>query len=514
MAEYLHSFEFWFGAVLLLASQVAKFYELNSFDPVFGERSTLIPNLRADDFAGPRAFRGMLFAFLAITFLVYLVLCAASPTLLTGWAEVTDAVGDPNKYSESVPFPLYIAAALMGLTQPIPGWTTIANLQRNIFHFWIGVPKKVVETAMYLSNQVRDRAHSSGTLNAEVEKLTSDAWVRRIDPYADTVFYRQQIERMELDKEAELKEVLSGSNREKKGIIEQLIYAASVATVRESGGKALPRLAEHLDVEMPPAPPSPRDLGAGALLFIVALTVLWFLIPMLDSFVEQIAGARPRDFWPNTLGLSGQYILSQVVPIFLSVTVMLSMWSSSILTTNDQDTPVEGAFNRYASLLLAVVIIVITYDYVQAIFDTGYFRRDFTGSTAEFFLTRLPFNVLHSLIAASACFVILLHIGKNGATASKTEVAASGALLAVVVALVSSFYSEARLLYQYDMKGGLDFVALVVLLNVLSALLAFAAAIFYFRRRIAATRPRRGQLAHPQTPNLVPVVNAGGLFEQ
>jgi hypothetical protein len=154
MSELIASAEFWFGAVVLCAYQIARFSELSAVDPALSARSALIPNLRASDFAGRFTFVATLSLFLAASFAVYLGLCALSPTVLHGWARVSGAAptADLEEFIRSVPYPLYIAAAFMGLTQPaIPVLSKFGDMQRNLFHAWMGVPRRVVDTSSFLS---------------------------------------------------------------------------------------------------------------------------------------------------------------------------------------------------------------------------------------------------------------------------------------------------------------------------------------------------------------------------
>jgi len=184
MSSLLLSTEFWFGAAVLGAYHFAKFSELSSLDPDVAARSAQIPNLRAIDFAGKLAYCSALAAFLAVTFLTYLVLCSISPTILLGWAQVSGAKLDTDltKFIDSVHYPLYIAAAFIGFTQPgIPVLSQIGNAQRNAFHAWMGVPTRVMNTSGWFSNQIFTRSPGAKQLAKEIQMLLSDGWIQRID---------------------------------------------------------------------------------------------------------------------------------------------------------------------------------------------------------------------------------------------------------------------------------------------------------------------------------------------
>lgn len=134
MFALFNSTEFWFGLVVLSAYQCGKFRELNLVDPSVTERSSVIPNLRASDFAGKNAYVSSLIVFLLATFVGYTLLCAASPTVLRGWFEVTKSPVNTADFVNKVPYPLYIAAAFMGLTQSaIPGFAALGDFQKNFF---------------------------------------------------------------------------------------------------------------------------------------------------------------------------------------------------------------------------------------------------------------------------------------------------------------------------------------------------------------------------------------------
>ncbi|HST95988.1 MAG TPA: hypothetical protein VLJ78_14540 [Microvirga sp.] len=520
MSDLMSSAEFWFGAFVLCIYQVAKFSELNSLDPSFSARSAIIPNLRASDFAGRFLFYGSLTAFLLATFLGYLLLCAASPRLLAGWAKVTGLQGNPEDFVKSVPYPLYIAAAFMGLTQPaIPILSKIGDMQRNVFHAWIGVPKRVVGTSTFFSNQILARSPDRDGLGRELQKLVSDSWLNRIDTYADTVFYRQQISRLKLNEDGQIEDILKGSKRELKGLIEQLVYAASLATVRESGGKGLLRLAADLGVTVPTNSAPLKDYLAGGVLCLIGMTLLWFLVPMFDKLaLEHLQG--DWDFWPNDLQGTAQYLLSHAVPVFVATVITLAMWSRRLEAArqeSDSDIKTESEFvgelENYAGLILTLVLIVVLYDFAQALYDFGSFQASMARSPYEFIIKNVPFYVLHSFVPILACFVILLYVGRLGNSAAKANTFASAGLLVLVVGFASAFYAMARLYYQFNGAKGLDFIVLVVAVNVTAALLALATAALFGKRQIAARRRRSQQAVPPQvSTNVLPgaTLPAGG----
>lgn len=486
MSDLFISTEFWFGAAVLGAYQFAKFSELSSLDPEVAARSALIPNLRAIDFAGKVTYSATLVAFLAATLLIYFLLCKVSPTILLGWAQVSGA--SPNDdlatFVDSVNYPLYIAAAYIGFTQPgIPLLSNIGNVQRNLFHAWMGVPSRVLSTSSFFANQVFTRSQDTKELAKELRLLISDAWVERMDAYADAEFYRAHLARLKLEDEAEL---LKGTRRELKILTRQLIDVASLATVRESGVASLARLAGDLRVSMRCDPGWAKPFLAGGTLFFIGMTLLWNLIPAFDSQAARFLSAGSKlDFWPNNLEFSGQYLISQAGPIFLATGVALATWLSAFdraqMAPVDKPRPLPGMaahFNRYAGLFAFVVVGIVFFDIFQAFFDYGAYKSDGTGGFWTFIQSNLPFYLLHSFISLVVCFVVLLYMdGHMRQLQWRTGSAVS--LLVAGVAAASLFYAAAQVQYKFEVPfgpNGVDFAVLMVVLNVSAAVLAFASA--------------------------------------
>jgi hypothetical protein len=509
MSDLFLSTEFWFGAAVLGAYQFAKFNELSSPDPGFAARSALFPNLRAIDFAGRLTYFSTLVAFLAATFLIYFVLCKVSPTILLGWAQVSGASPseDLETFVGSVNYPLYIAAAYIGFTQPgIPLLSNIGNVQRNLFHAWMGVPSRVMSASSFFANQMFTRSQDTKELAKELQVLISDAWVERIDAYADAEFYRAHLAQLKLDDEAEL---LKGTRRELKILTRQLVDVASLATVRESGVASLARLAGDLRVSMPPNPGWPKAFLAGGTLFFIGTTFLWNLIPTFDSAAARLlsAGAK-HDFWPADLSFSGQYLISQAGPIFLATGFALATWVSAFdraqTATVDKPRPVGGIaahFNRYAGLFAFTVIGIVLFDVFQAFFDYGAYKAGRAIDFVTFIQSNLPFYLLHSFISLFACFMLLRYMDDGGQT-PRRRTASTISLLVAGVALASLFYAAAQVQHKFNMPfgpNGADLAVLMVVINVSAALMAFACAALC--KRHAETSPNAPQRQDlPRTP--------------
>ena len=509
--------EFWFGAAVLVAYQFAKFSELSSLDPDFAARSAPFPNLRTIDFAGKSTYFATLGAFLIATLAIYYILCKISPTILLGWAQVSGATvnDDLKSFIDTVNYPLYIAAAYIGFTQPgIPLLSNIGNMQRNLFHAWMGVPTRVMSTSSFFANQIFTRSPDTPQLAKELQVLTSDAWVQRIDAYADAEFYRSHLARLKLDDEGEL---LKGTRRELKILTRQLVDVASFATVRESGVSSLGRLAADLRVSMTSNHGWPKAFLAGGTLFFIGITFLWNLIPTFDHLAAQFLSAGARyDFWPNNLQFSGQYLISQAGPIFLATGIALATWASAFgrAQTALYKPPalpgIAGHFARYSGLFACTVVGIVLFDVFQAFFDYGAYRTGATSDFLNFVQVNLPFYLLHSFISVFVCFVLLLYMDDRKQEGQRTL--SKIAVLVAGVALASLFYAVAQVQHRFNVPfgpNGADLAVLMIVINVAAALMAFACAALC--KRQAELLPDDAQpLVRQDAPRMAVAPVAGG----
>ena len=497
MWNLFSSMDFWFGTAVLGAHQIAKFREISIPELQFAARQPLIPNLQTRDFAGKLTFFLALAGFLVATFATYFILCVVSPGILEGWAKVSGAPAgvELTKFVDSVHYPLYIAAAFIGLSQPgMPFLAKIGNMQRNFFHALMGIPRRLVNRSTFFANQILARSSANKDLARELQLLVSDAWVERIDDYADTDFYRAQLDRLKLVDDADRKEALRGSRRELKNLIQQLVDAASLATVRESGIGSLDRLAADLNVDTQIEPDIAKAFLAGGILFLIGLTFLWTFIPLLDGLAHHLTTGR--DLWPADLTFSGQYLVAQATPIFLASGVAVATWLTAFRRSDAANrsgaplTPGLAAhFNRYAGVFAWVVIGVVVFDLFQAFFDYGFFKEGVAAGFLAFIPANLPFYLLHSFVSLVICFALLFYMDSREERMTWKTAPVLG-LLMLAVALISLLYTAARV--QFGMKdmpfgpNGVDMAVLIGLINVSAAVLAFACAAMCKRHGKAA----------------------------
>lgn len=482
MFEFLKLSEFWFGAVVLSVYQVGKFSELNSLDPQFVGYSH-ISNLRTWDFAGTRAFIWTLFIFLIVTFALYTAACFVSPSIIAGWVQVTydpASAAEVATYVKSVPYPLYLCALFMGLAhQAIPGVSRIANLQRNLFHYWIGVPRVALGEAESAATQIFGRSTTKESLGVELDTLLSAPWIAAIHGFADTRFYKNEIDRLKLDSTEAIADAKNGSMRELKATIEQLIAGCAIATVRQTGSRGLKQLAAALKVT--PAdklPPISQALLVGALWYVFGLTVLCFVVPMLVQPVRSILGPAP--YWPSEIYPTAIYILAQVVPILISG-LLMAVFAPQSLNGNAAGETLTATFVRHAGFLAFTLFFVILYDYLQSFSDYGLNRESFSGTLGSFLANWLPYHALHAFISVSVIFIIIRHFGDREHLLDRLRIARTVVALVLTSGLLSGFYATARMMFQYKTFAP-DFLLLVIALNATAALIAFAAILSAVRR--------------------------------
>ena len=510
MWEILSSADFWFGAAVLGAYQIAKFREISVSDPDIVARQSLIPNLQARDFAGRPAFFLALGSFLAVVFATYFVLCNVSPVILEGWAKVSGASEgvELDAFVDSVHYPLYIAAAFIGFTQPgIPLLSNIGNVQRNLFHAFIGVPRRVMTTSTFFANQILARCIDNKELAKELHLLVSDAWLERIDEYADTDFYRAQLARLKLDDEAEIKEALKGSQRELKNLTRQLVDIAALACVREGGMGSLSRLADDLHVATEDDPDLAKAFLSGAILFLIGMTFLWNVIPLFDGLAMRFLSAGPEfDLWPNDLKFSGQYLVSQAAPIFLASGAAIAVWlgafrrsRTSNVSGHRSPSSLAEHFNRYAGLFASIVIGIVVFDLFQAFFEIGFYKSGSASGFWAFIPANLPFYLLHSFISLVVCFVVLLYMD-DGLAQLRGRAAPMLGFLTLGVGLISVLYVATRIEFAFGKEfgaNGLDMAVLIAAINISAAMLAFASAALCKRQAETSRRNRQSVLAGP-----------------
>ncbi|HEY2872733.1 MAG TPA: hypothetical protein VGJ56_12480 [Reyranella sp.] len=502
MTSLLGSTQFWFGALLLCAFQFAKFNEIKPLDAGLKGWSA-VPDLHARDFVGLLPYRVTLALFVAVTLAGYVVLCLASPSLIGGWMRIVGQqtqAAEIDKIAQSSAYPLWIAAAFMGLAhQTIPGLARISNVQRDMFHDLVGIPRALVETSSRFSTQILAQSLDKRGRGERLALMCSDRWRADIEEIADIAFFEAQLRRLKLDGEDDLKDARGGSVRELRAAIEQVVCVACIATVRKSGAEALADLAGHLGVEKPrPQPSLWHDLLAPALGCFTALIVLLFLLPMLTPLMARLMGGEAI-FWPSgdeALSASAVYLVGLVVPVLVAAAILAS-WTAGKADAARK----SGSTSGSAGALIVIGLFVVAYDLGQTVWDYGFNNFKLDTGTGQFIGHMVPFIALHALVVMAICGFIQWRVAQPG-SATPTRRTLDVLETVLVAAIVASFYGWARINYQWGKPQPFDLVPLTVLLNAAAAVMAFVAYRSIWRRR----QVRVGECAAPATP--LPVVAA------
>jgi len=474
MWELLASTQFWGGAFLLLCFQIGKYGELNQEDEDLRRWAGVIPNLSARHFLNFSSYIGTLTAFLLVSFAGYLAVCVISPSLIAGWVRVTTASADATaieSYIESVPYPLFIAAAFMGLAhQTIPGFSRIANLQRDVFHELVGVPGVVAATATDYSIQLWSKLGSDDQRRKFLSDLMVSDWHTSMRRYADVGFFDYEVSR----RSDGASDVIAMTPTELKIRLEQVVYIAAIAAVRKGGGKALRGLGRDLGVDVSDRMRVPfRGLIAGGLVSVVTLTMLWFGIPLIAPVVDYLNGPQDLAFWPagvDALKSSGIYLLAQTVPI-LAATLTLIVVVSPRLEDVSKELSFRGIIEKYALLLLGIALLVIVFDYAQIISDYGIYSAQITSTPLRFFWLWAPYNLLHATISLVVCIILLNYIVRGEVVTAGVSITYVS-LIVTFSLLLALFYAFVRLRFDYQLPIAIDYLVIIGLLNVVGALIS------------------------------------------
>lgn len=480
---------FWVGAVVFLLSQWGKFCEFGSISGNNPDaRPTLILRLKPRDLTNARTFHGALAAFLIVSFFIYLLLCLLPSGVVGGWIKLETGKALTTPFEEPQLYPLLVASILIGITQPIPAFDRIANFQREVFHSWIGIPEMVQDAAATYSQEILARAQSDALLADEIQNILNAKWIAGIGDFSDIRFFNDHLNRVGLDKTISVADVIGGSIREKKFVIQELVLAACIAGVRKSGGASLPKLAAALGVSnvQEEVPGLASRLGGGLLIVLLCAIVLWPVLPMpmLRDWIQNTFSITNKNFWPQNLYSSGQYIMVNFVPMILSTLIAIV----SIRPMDDIDSKeirsIVQILNRYALTILSIFLLMMVYGYLQALFDIGNSTGTYPYNNLDFIISRIPYFSLQALIPALGAFILTIFLVRPDLRRSSAE-KLSWAILLVLVAVAASFFNAiVRAQYQFDAgnQPQLDFILLIVGLNALSAVVTFLLASLVIRQ--------------------------------
>ena len=522
MWQSLYQQSFLIGAVLVLIYQTAKFSELNLGDPVTRRYFALLPGAQVRDFAGPYAYHFALAAFLLVSLVVYFLFCNISPTLLAGAAKLLGGA-DAEKLVQEIPYPLYIAALFMGLTQPIiPGLSQFEAAQRDFFHNQIDVPRRIIDLSEALTSAIEARAGSDRErLAAEVQKLSSADFMESLLPYGDLAFYKLQLENLEIGNGALDGVIKDSSAKELRKLIERLVLSALVAVMRKSGPNSLIKVAERLDVHSPTV--AHRNfvtlivsLIPSGMLFFIGCLVIAHALYWLGGPIEGLFGkSADHSLWPSSLDFAERAVLTIAIPIISCL--FAALW---LVGARPRDQGSDPGFAPPASLiddlvnfirsnpqvLVLCILISVVLNVGQMFYEYGTFHLPPEARS----VSRLTLPVIQSFIAVAVCLVATWHLAPAAPGAAHRGLSFGGTALIIAVTAGSiALLSDLTFMDQYlavhpgDYPGG-DHVLFSVLANVLVSVCAFASVAVFF-----GTRRKLGSVNPPQA-----IVHEGDLKEQ
>lgn len=489
-----------FGATLLAVFQAAKFAELDVTDPVTNRYVSLLPGATAKDFAGRSTYYITLVFFLLVSLILYYLVCLISPQVLGG--AVKQFTGTSPQF-EGMPFPLYVAALFMGLTQPVlPGLIKLEEALRTFFHDQIEVPRRVIDFSESLIAAIDARSGSDRRqLAKEVRTLIDDAWLQRLKSGGDLPFYKLQMERLELgDPTTAAKTLKDSSPKELREFIEKLVLFNLIAVIRRSGPQHLVQVAEwsQTPLRLPPSNVGRfvSSLVLSGLVFGIAILAIWYVLYLLGQQVENYFNFPPKTaLWPNERWLG--VALAQIVPaIFVALLISVYM-----LPKQHPDRAAKHHIGKNVGITIdflvdfahsTVSIIVFCFITSLAInviaefyqYGISIIVKDVT-SPAKFMII---FAKTFPSLAVSYC--ALLYLSREGAGRPLSfgmmsiVVALAVTVLALLVALIFLHWDYLPAFPDIAaVNSGWDYVIFYVVANVLVSECAFATVIGFFHAR-------------------------------
>jgi hypothetical protein len=484
------------GAVLILVYQASRFGELNRADPNSGRYMALVPEARARDLADPHAYNLALAVFLTTSFIAYFLICQLSPDVLAGAAKLFAGDFDVKKAMRGAPYPLYVAALFMGLTQPIfPGLSRIKDAQRNFFHEQIAVPGRVVDLFTSLTEAIEDRARGDKRLLAdEVRKLASNGFLKTLSSQGDAAFYKAQLDKLGIGNGALEMVLRASSTKELHVLIEQLVMHALIAVMRRSGAKAMAELAKSLGAQIP----AQKDSGLKDVLARLVAVGVPFSIGLLTIAFVLLWLGRPVNYlfsrgasvtlWPSTL----DYVFAELEAIVPSIIVCMviamfvlvprrSPKADAVTLSHSGLTNLLDFFQTNASVFGLCMMSAIIIKVGQMFREYGTFLENGGTHSASFLV--LP--VIQSFIALAACLVTTWYLVSWARGTSSRRSLIIGALLGIVgIGFVAMLYDlaflDAYLPLHPKYGPGWEHLVFSVVANVMVTLCAFASVTIFF----------------------------------
>src|SRR6516225_3619541 len=461
---------FLLGAVLVILVHATKFGELNLANPVTGRYLALLPGAKVRDFVGPYAYHVALLAFLSVSLVAYYLACQISPDILKGAIKLfSDA--DPETAIRGVPYRLYIAERL--------------------------------------ASAIEARAGADKRLLAkEVRNLVSGDVYSTVQTYGDIAFYKLQLERLDLADPVALENAIKESSaKELRGLIERITFCTLVAVMRQSGTRALVKVADAIGISS--SRPRFNNLGyfltglaASGMLFSLCILTVALVFALLADPIARVFG-KPLDqsLWPNDLDNVGSELWTIVPPIFVCLMMAVSLLGphGARQTRSPRPSPsatsngdLIGFFRSGASVFGLCVGATIVFKSAGLLYEYG---STFNVSKEALSAARLMLPMIQSFIPVAVCLFTTWYLASCNAETPQRGFSFTRTLLAIAgaVGFLAVLY-DMTFLYEYQRvhpQQGLAWEHLLfsVVANVLISICAFVSVVLFFKSRIVLQEP-------------------------
>jgi hypothetical protein len=513
------------GAILILIYQASRFGELNRADPNSGRYLALVPEAKARDFADPYAYNLALSVFLTTSFIAYFLICQLSPDVFAGAAKLFAGDFDVNKAMQGVPYPLYVAALFMGLTQPIfPGLSRIKDAQRNFFHDQIAVPGRVADLFTNVTETIEERAGGDKRgLADEVRKLAGNGFLKTLSAHGDVAFYKAQLDRLGIGNGALELVLRASSTKELHVLIEQLVMHALMAAMRRSGSEGMAVLAKSLGAQVPVEKDSAlKDILARSVAvgvpFCIGLLTIAFVLLWLGAPVNYLLSRAPSvTLWPSTLDFVFQELVAIVPPVIVCMVIAMFLLvprqpanGDSAPSNQSGLTNLLDFFQTNASIfgLCMMSALIIKVSQMLHEYGTGLEKSENTAGVKHS-ASLLVLPIIQSFIALAACLLTTWYlVSWARGTASRRSLITAALLGIIGIGFVAVLYDLAFLDVYLSINPkfgpGWEHVVFSVVANVLVTLCAFASVTIFFKTQRDEQRRMTSVAGGPNPVGAVP----------
>jgi hypothetical protein len=403
---------------------------------------------------------------------------------------------------------LYIAALFIGLTQPvIPLFSRVGELQRNFFHDQIEVLGRLIKLAERLTSAIEARAGGDKRhLAKEARRLVDGEVLATVQTYGDAAFYKLQLERLGFaDQGAFDKTVRESSPRELRSLIERLVFCTLVAVMRQSGTKAVSKVADAIGI--PSTVPRLNNLrylltgiaASGIVFSLCILTIAHIFVLLAEPVAFLFSKPLDQSLWPNSLEYVGDELWTMVPPIFVCLVIAVTFLVPREYTQSQIPAPspssaiadLVGFFRAGISIFVWCIVASLLIKFAQLFYEYGSFHLPKEALSS----TRLLLPVIQSFIPVAVCLFTTWYLASHSDATSRCRLSFVGTLLAIAgtvgflaVLYDLTFLSEYLRARPQDGPGW-EHLLFSVVANALISVSAFVSLVLFFRSRSILQKP-------------------------